>query len=94
MKCEARTQEDKQCTLTGSTEVGGHRYCGNHANKVRETQLRDAPQEKHRALIPESEYQDTTDAGRMLTTIRTLLVFDTPDRVLVQMLQAWKAGEL
>lgn len=89
MKCEARTQEGKRCTLTGSTEVGGHKYCGNHANKVRESQLKDAPAQ-HRALIPEIE----SDAQHMLNTIRALEQVRAPDRVLVQMLYAWKAGEL
>jgi hypothetical protein len=82
-KCEAKTTDGKRCFFLASAEVGGHKFCGNHAAKARQTRFMDKP-----SPSPTSDY-----TGRdVLDAVRNLQQANTPDYIIVQVLDAWKAG--
>lgn len=103
MKCQATTSEGSRCKFNASAEVGGKHFCGNHANIARATQLFDrttaSADEPHKPkprgpAVFDSSAESKADAERMLKTLRALELVEAPDKVIVQMLQAWKAGDL
>jgi hypothetical protein len=99
-KCEAKSQTGKRCTLNASKEVGGAHFCGNHANKALATQLRSSERGEETRRIEKGgshlvfKEPVNTPAEDFLRTLKVLMGASVPEFVLVQMLQAWKAGQL
>lgn len=93
MKCEAKTQEGKRCSLNASAQVGGASFCGNHAAQVRSTQLMHSAEPKGPFAV-KALSTDEVKAAEMLKTLRALQQVNAPERVLVAMLVAWKKGDL
>lgn len=98
MKCQAITDEGKRCTFTASAEVAHKHYCGNHANKVKATQMFDrSADEPHKK--PEVQYvprkaDQPMDVDQVLNMVCMMMDGDMPRKLVLLTLTQWKAGEL
>ncbi len=95
MKCQAKTSEGKRCSLNASAEVGGGHFCGNHAAKVRATQLKDAPQQERQTTKPEqpeSVLRLTPFDEQLIADIFKLIDAGVSRTTIANVLRAWKAG--